>query len=103
MVTKTEQTETPDNNEFQKFVEDIEELIEETSTLTGDELARASEKLRQRIALAKLSTSVMGGVLAGQASKAAAATDEYVNAQPWTAVGISAAVGLIIGLLLARR
>ena len=45
----------------------------------------------------------MGGVLAGQATKAAAATDEYVNAQPWTAVGISAAVGLILGLLLARR
>ncbi len=103
MVAKTEQTETPDNSEFQKFVEDIEELIKETSTLTGDELARASEKLRERVALAKLSTSVMGGVLAGQATKAAAATDEYVNAQPWTAVGISAAVGLILGLLLARR
>ncbi len=103
MVTKTEQAETPENSEFQKFVQDIEELIKETSTLTGDELARASEKLRERVALAKLSTSVMGGVLAGQATKAVEATDEYVTTKPWAAVGISAAVGVIIGLLLARR
>ncbi|MES3008433.1 MAG: DUF883 domain-containing protein [Pseudomonadota bacterium] len=103
MVTKTEQTETVDGGEFQKFVQDIEELIKETSTLTGDDLTRASEKLRERIALAKLGTSVMGGVLAGQATKAAAATDEYVNAKPWEAVAIGAAVGVIIGMLLSRR
>jgi ElaB/YqjD/DUF883 family membrane-anchored ribosome-binding protein len=103
MATKTEQADAPDNSEFQKFVDDIEELIKETTTLTGDELTRASDKLRERIALAKLSTSVMGGVIAGQATKAAEATDEYVNAKPWSAVGISAVVGLVIGLLLARR
>jgi ElaB/YqjD/DUF883 family membrane-anchored ribosome-binding protein len=39
-----------------------------------------------------------------QRSKAAAkATDSYVRANPWQAVGIAAGVGLLLGLLLRRR
>jgi ElaB/YqjD/DUF883 family membrane-anchored ribosome-binding protein len=39
-----------------------------------------------------------------QRSKAAAqATDTYVRAHPWQAVGIAAGIGLVIGLLLRRR
>ena len=30
-------------------------------------------------------------------------TDAYVHEHPWRAIGISAAVGLVIGLLIARR
>ncbi len=30
-------------------------------------------------------------------------TDQYVRANPWRAVGISAAVGALIGFLAARR
>jgi len=30
-------------------------------------------------------------------------TDEYVRSRPWTAVGIAAGVGLIIGMLVSRR
>jgi ElaB/YqjD/DUF883 family membrane-anchored ribosome-binding protein len=34
---------------------------------------------------------------------AAKATDEYVHENPWRSIGISAAVGLVIGLLIGRR
>lgn len=30
-------------------------------------------------------------------------TDDYVHQKPWQGVGIGAAVGLVVGLLLARR
>ena len=30
-------------------------------------------------------------------------TDAYVHEHPWRAIGISAAVGLVIGMLIARR
>jgi ElaB/YqjD/DUF883 family membrane-anchored ribosome-binding protein len=30
-------------------------------------------------------------------------TDEYVRTNPWTAVGIAAAAGAIIGFLASRR
>jgi ElaB/YqjD/DUF883 family membrane-anchored ribosome-binding protein len=35
--------------------------------------------------------------------EAARATDEFVHDRPWTAVGVAAGVGLIIGLLIGRR
>jgi ElaB/YqjD/DUF883 family membrane-anchored ribosome-binding protein len=35
--------------------------------------------------------------------RAAAATDEYVHDNPWTAIGISAALGLLVGVLLGQR
>lgn len=35
--------------------------------------------------------------------RAAAATDEYVHENPWTAIGIAAAVGLLVGVLLGQR
>jgi ElaB/YqjD/DUF883 family membrane-anchored ribosome-binding protein len=30
-------------------------------------------------------------------------TDEYVHEQPWRSIGIAGAIGLIIGMLVAKR
>ena len=34
---------------------------------------------------------------------AAKATEDYVRANPWQAVGIAAAAGLVLGILATRR
>ncbi|MFH0811942.1 MAG: hypothetical protein V2A69_03780 [Pseudomonadota bacterium] len=34
---------------------------------------------------------------------AAKATEDYVRANPWKAMGITAAVGFVLGILVARR
>jgi ElaB/YqjD/DUF883 family membrane-anchored ribosome-binding protein len=34
---------------------------------------------------------------------AARTTDEYVHEHPWGAVGVAAAAGLLLGVLIARR
>ena len=41
--------------------------------------------------------------IAPQGKAAARATDDYVHEHPWGAVGIAAAVGLVIGMLISRR
>ena len=47
---------------------------------------------------------VLGGAAATWPLKAAAqATDDYVHAHPWKAVGLAAAIGVIVGMLIARR
>ena len=38
-----------------------------------------------------------------QTRETAARADEYVRENPWTGVGIGAAVGLVLGVLLTRR
>lgn len=38
-----------------------------------------------------------------RAKKAVYRADDYVHEKPWQGIGVGAAVGLVLGLLLARR
>lgn len=89
--------------EFHKFVEDIEQLVTQTTSLTGDELARAKANLGARIASAKEAVGDMGHDVAKRARKGAKATDRYVHDQPWKVIGASAAIAFLVGFALARR
>lgn len=91
------------SGELNNFVKDIEELIKEATSLTGDELTQVKARLYARVAEAQESVQELGGEIAEQARKGAAATNEYVHHQPWQAIGAGAAVGLLVGYLLARR
>ncbi|WP_117267498.1 glycine zipper domain-containing protein, partial [Klebsiella pneumoniae] len=44
-----------------------------------------------------------GDAIAKQTRVAAARADEYVRENPWTGVGIGAAIGVVLGVLLSRR
>lgn len=84
-------------------VRDAESLLRATATQTGEKLnearVRAEESVRQaktRLAAVEKEALERARVLAGEA-------DEYVRGNPWQAVGIAAATGLVLGLLLSRR
>lgn len=98
-----EEAGTNASGEFHNFIADMEDLIKEATSLTGDELKQAKAKLSHRIDSAKKSVEEMGGQIAEQARHGASATDNYVHHQPWQAIGAGAAVGLLVGFMLARR
>ncbi len=84
-------------------MEDAEALIKATSTLTGEKIqevrARAEESLRQaKVRLTEVEEEAMR-----RAREIADATDEYVRENPWQSVGVAAGIGLVLGLLIARR
>jgi ElaB/YqjD/DUF883 family membrane-anchored ribosome-binding protein len=89
--------------EYHAFVSDVEDLISSATTLTGEDLARAKARLSARISSARASIVKAGGAVSDQVRDGARATDGYVRAQPWQAVGISVAAGLLVGYLLGRR
>ena len=91
------------SNEFQNFLADIETLMKQTATLTGDELSHAKEKIRERVAAAKVSVAHYSGGVAHDAQRIAATVNREVHAEPWKAIGAGAAVGILLGLLFARR
>ena len=82
---------------------DAEALLRATSAQTGEKIqevrARAEESLRQ----AKARLGSIEDEALRRAREVADATDEYVRDNPWQSVGIAAGVGLLVGLLLARR
>lgn len=91
------------SREVHSFIADIEDLVTSATSLTGEELARAKARLSARVTAAKQSVEKMGGAIADQARQTVKATDGYVHEQPWQAIGIGAAVGLLVGFVLARR
>ena len=91
------------SEEFHNFVADMEDLFKSSASLTGDELAAAKEKITSRLNEAKSHLSDAKESVTERARHTYEAADEYVHEQPWSAVGAGAALGLLIGFLIARR
>ncbi len=91
------------SNEFKSFLGDVEDLVKQATTLTGEDLARAKAKLSARIGAAKESVSDASVAISDRARNAAHFTNEYVHEQPWKSISIGAAFGLLLGFVLSRR
>lgn len=91
------------SQEFHNLLSDFEQLISQTTAMTTEDLARAKAQLGERITQAKHSLDNVGDKLGERARKSAAVTNEYVHEQPWKAIGIGAAIGLLLGVVVARR
>jgi ElaB/YqjD/DUF883 family membrane-anchored ribosome-binding protein len=90
-------------NEFKSFLSDVEDLFQQTTSLTGDDLAKAKTQLKQRISSAKENIGEASGNVFKQARKTATLTNNYVHDQPWTVIGAGVAVSFLVGFLLSRR
>jgi len=75
---------------------DVEELVRATTAESGEKLTAARSRVQTALARAKDTVVVQG-------REAAATTDRYVRENSWTAVGVSGAIGFIVGLLVGRR
>lgn len=89
--------------EFQHFLADIEELVAQATSLTGEDLIRVKNTLNERITVAKASLEELSDNVIQKARNGAIATNNYVHEQPWAAVGAGATIGLLVGLLISRR
>jgi ElaB/YqjD/DUF883 family membrane-anchored ribosome-binding protein len=89
--------------EFKNFVADMEDLIQSTTSLNGEDLARVKAKLQARVAAAKESVQDIGAPLIERARSTVSATDGYVREQPWQAIAIVAGASLLVGYVVGRR
>ena len=84
-------------------VADAEELLRATASQAGEKVSAARARIEASLATAKVKLTEAERVLLEKSKLAAKATDEYVRENPWHAVGIAAAVGLVLGVLISRR
>lgn len=89
--------------DFKVVVADAEALIQATAAQGGEVLAQARTKAAESLNMAKAKMEEAQAALAARTQVAADATDEYVRAHPWESVGVAAAAGLLVGLIIARR
>jgi ElaB/YqjD/DUF883 family membrane-anchored ribosome-binding protein len=86
---------------------DAEELLRSTAAQAGEKVsetaAAARAKLQQSLQTAKERLVAAQAAVVDKTREAARVTDEYVHENPWKSVGVAFSVGIIIGMLIARR
>jgi ElaB/YqjD/DUF883 family membrane-anchored ribosome-binding protein len=89
--------------DFKVVAADVEALIKATADQGGESLANLRSKAEKSLASAKSKMTDAQEAIIEKSKVAAKVTDEYVHENPWKSIGFSAAVGLVIGLLIGRR
>jgi ElaB/YqjD/DUF883 family membrane-anchored ribosome-binding protein len=89
--------------DLRAVVADAEELLKATASQTGERITAVRARAEQTLAGAKSRLEDAQDVVVEKAKYAAKETDAYVHENPWKAAGIAAAVGVLIGALIARR
>jgi ElaB/YqjD/DUF883 family membrane-anchored ribosome-binding protein len=97
-------------DEWHKLVADVEDLVKKVANVDDADIAAIRSRVQDTLARAKASAGAgyaavrdSAEMVRERAGEATDATDEYVHENPWAAVGIAAAVGIIIGFVAGRR
>ena len=85
------------------LIADTEDLLRATAGQAGEKIAVARERIQSSLGVYKKKLVDAEHALMEKTKEAARATDEYVHAHPWQAVGVAAGIGFLLGLLVSRR
>ena len=83
--------------------ENLRAELNSSADKSKEEVSKLRSKAEQALKESRYRLGETGDALAKQTREAAARADEYVRDNPWTGVGIGAAVGVVLGVLLTRR
>ena len=89
--------------DLKSVVADAEEILRATAGVAGEKVADLRERISERLSDAKIRLADAEALIVDKTKAAARATDDFVNDNPWQAVGIAAGVGLLLGIIIGRR
>ena len=84
-------------------VADAEEILRATAGVAGEKMAELRERIGERLRDARVRLDDAEAMLVDKTKAAARATDDFVNENPWQAVGIAAGIGVLLGIIIGRR
>jgi ElaB/YqjD/DUF883 family membrane-anchored ribosome-binding protein len=79
-------------DDLKTVVGDAENLLKATAGQTGERIEKARERAEESVRVARARMRDAGLEL-----------EDQVRAHPWTAVGVAAGVGVVLGILLGRK
>jgi ElaB/YqjD/DUF883 family membrane-anchored ribosome-binding protein len=89
--------------DFHTVIADAEELLKATANQTGERVGAARERVEESLRETKERLSEIQDDVVARSKAAARRTDEYVHDNPWQSIGVSAALGFLLGMLISRR
>jgi len=90
-------------DDFGKIVTDTETLLRSLASVSGEKAAEMRNTVGANLEAAKGRLRELQGDAMDKATGAAREADAYVKGNPWTAVGVAAAAGVIIGIMIASN
>ncbi len=90
-------------DDFAEMLTEAEELMKRAANETGERAKDLRSQVEAKLIAAKGRLQELQGDAVDSAKAAARYTDDYVHDNPWQAIGAAAAIGLLVGLALARR
>jgi ElaB/YqjD/DUF883 family membrane-anchored ribosome-binding protein len=89
--------------DLKAVVNDAEALLKATAGDAGAKLGGVRDRLEESLKVTRARLAEMEDAVIEQTRAAAKATDQYVHENPWPSMGIAAAAGLLLGVLIGRR
>jgi ElaB/YqjD/DUF883 family membrane-anchored ribosome-binding protein len=90
-------------SDLKSGVDDAEGFLRAAAASTGEKAAELREKATAALKRASESLGDLQATVIEKGRDAAIMTDDYVHENPWQAIGIGAAIGFLIGVVVARR
>ena len=89
------------SDELRAFLADVEDLVKKVGNVGDADLARLRNRVAGAIGDVRQAVGDTADTLRDRARMAVTVTDDYVHDRPWTAIGLAAAVGVIVGVGVA--
>lgn len=90
-------------SDLKAMIADSEDLLHATASVTGDGFTAARAKFEKRLGRARTALAEASEPIFARTRESAAAADELVHTNAWTAVGIAVVAGVLIGMLTSKR
>jgi ElaB/YqjD/DUF883 family membrane-anchored ribosome-binding protein len=86
-------------DDLKMIVSDGEDLLKAAANASGDGFTAARAKFAEQVSNVKAKLTDVSQPAIDRAGQA----DDYVQGNPWTAIGVAAVVGMLIGFIAAKR
>lgn len=90
------------STEVKNFLTDVEEMVS-SKISSSTELNQFKSDISSYLASAKAAIEATSQQAVSQAKQKAEGVNTYVHHEPWKAIGVSFAVGLLLGAVVSRR
>lgn len=90
-------------SDMKTLVRDAQELFREATSASGDRADELRSKGLDMLETAVARAQELQAAAIETGKEIAETTDDFVRENPWKAVAISAGVGVLLGMLIARK
>ena len=89
--------------DFWRVISDAEALIKASASDGATDLSEIRARAEDSLARVKTRLGDLPATMRASGQEAVTATHDYIQENPWSALGVAAGVGVLIGLLSGRR